>query len=382
MKKFWFLGLMLIVAESAAAQGVDISTLDKEVRSSGSKSIMFQRSPEAAARAAEARRQEEAEQKRQAQQEKARQQQKKAAQQSKLKKEQAVFRPYNLFGSGFKIAAVINGEMISNKDLQERANLFSLTTGILAGDKNKKMVQDKVLQNTVDEKIKLQEAEKMGIKVSDAEIKEAYRNFEKSNGVPAGAFAKVLQEYHISNSVFMTQIRANLAWKKLLSKRQGINTDVSAREVKEEYERIKKDMNTPKYMVSEIVIKKKDAEHIDELVNILQKDPRFELYAAQFSQSASAPSGGRLGWVTAGQLATPLDQTIRALKEGQVSKAVPYRADYYIFKMGKIYNPQADAQKMPDEDEVRAFIKNRKADEMANKYIRDLRNRAVVEQRF
>ena len=30
------------------------------------------------------------------------------------------------------------------------------------------------------------EAEKQGIHVSDKEIKEAYRNFEKSNGVPAG----------------------------------------------------------------------------------------------------------------------------------------------------------------------------------------------------
>ena len=37
---------------------------------------------------------------------------------------------------------------------------------------------------------------------------------------------------------------------------------------------------------------------------------------------------------------------------------------------------------MPDEDEVRTFIQNRKTDEMANKYIRDLRNRAVVEKKF
>lgn len=131
-----------------------------------------------------------------------------------------------------------------------------------------------------------------------------------------------------------------------------------------------------------IVIKRKDGEHIGELVEILQKDPRFELYAAQFSQSASAPSGGKLGWVAAGQLAAPLDKVVRSLKEGQVSQAVPYRADYYIFKMDKIYNPVRDKQKMPDEDEVRTFIQNRKTDEMANKYIRDLRNRAVVEKKF
>ena len=351
------------------AADIDLSDLDKAVRSSGSKSIMFRRG---GGEAEEARMQAEAEA----------EAREKAEQEATVKQAQAVFRPYNLFGRGLKIAATINGEMISNKDLQERANLFALTTGININDKNKKMVSDKVLQNTVDEKIKIQEAEKQGIHVSDKEIKEAYRNFEKSNGVPAGKFANVLKEYQVSRDVFMTQIKANLLWNKLVANRMGRGADVSEREVKDEYARIKKDMNTPKYMVSEIVIKRKDGEHIGELVEILQKDPRFELYAAQFSQSASAPSGGKLGWVAAGQLAAPLDKVVRSLKEGQVSQAVPYRADYYIFKMDKIYNPARDKQKMPDEDEVRTFIQNRKTDEMANKYIRDLRNRAVVEKKF
>ncbi len=351
------------------AVAMDVSDLDRELRSSTSKSIMFRRNniddeeermreqAEAEARAA-------------------------AERESRLKKEQAVFRPYNLFGSGLKIVATVNGEMLSNKDLQERANLFSLTTGIRVNDKNKKMVAEKVLQNTVDEKIKLQEAAKQGVSVSDKEVKEAYRNFEKSNSVPVGKFAKVLKEYHVSNGVFMNQIKANLLWNKLINRKQGQGVYVSEREVSDEFERIKKDMNTPKYMVSEIVIKRKDGEHISELVDILQKDPRFELYAAQFSQSASAPSGGKLGWVAPGQLAEPLDRTIRNLKEGQVSKAVPYRADYYIFRMDKIYDPSKDKQKMPTEEEVRKFIENRKTDELANKYIRDLRNRAVVEKKF
>lgn len=369
MKKLGLCLISILFATQASAADVDLSSLDKAVRSSGSRSIMFQRNNESAMEKQAREQQEAAERERQ-------------EYESKLKKEQQIFRPYNLFGTGLKVAATINGEMISNKDLQERANLFALTTGIKISDKNKKMVADKVLQNTVDEKIKLQEAQKMGLTVSEQEIKDAYRNFEKSNGVPAGKFANVLKEYQVSRDVFMTQIKANLLWNKLVTKQSGQNLDVSEREVKEEMERIKKDMNTPKYMVSEIVIKRKDAEHIEELVEILQKDPRFELYAAQFSQSASAPSGGKLGWVSEGQLAEPLDKTIRSLKEGQISKAIPYRTDYYIFRMDKIYNPKQNKQEMPDDDEVRKFIKNRKSDALANKYIRDLRNRAVVEKKF
>lgn len=367
LKKMSVFGL-LFMSFNVWAADIDMSNLDRELRGTTSKSIMFRRNNVDAEEQARA----EAEAAARAEVER----------QSKLKKEQAVFRPYNLFGSGLKIVATINGEMISNKDLQERANLFALTTGLNINDKNKKMVSEKVLQNTIDEKVKLQEAERQGVSVSDKEIKEAYRNFEKSNGVPAGKFANVLKEYHVSRDVFLNQIKANLVWNKLINRQQGQNIAVSEREVQAEFERIKKDMNTPKYMVSEIVIKKKDADHINELVEILRNDPRFELYAAQFSQSASAPSGGKLGWVSAGQLAAPLDKVVRGLKEGQVSAAVPYRADYYIFKMDRVYDPKKAEQKMPDDEEVRKFIQNRKTDELANKYIRDLRNRAVVEKKF
>ena len=306
----------------------------------------------------------------------------KAEEEAKLKREQQVFRQRNLFGNGFKIVALINGEMVSNRDLQERANLFSLTTGMMVQDKNENMIKNKVLQNTVDEKIKLQEAEKLGISVSDEEIKEAYVKFEKSNGVPMGGFKKILKEYSVSEEVFLTQIRANLLWNKLVARKVGRNIGVSVREVDDEFERIKKDMKTPKYMVSEIVIKKKDGEHIDELVEILKTDPRFELYAVQFSQSASAPSGGKLGWITKGQFAEPLEKAIYRLKEGETSGAVLYRNDYYIFKLDKVYKPGKKEQELPSYDEVKKFIENRKTDEISNKYIRDLRNKAVVEKKF
>jgi len=361
----WSLIIALVLtAFQAGAADVDMSQLDREVRSSGSKSIMFRRGNEID------------QERLQREQDEARA---RAEKESQLKKEQAVFRPYNLYGNGLKIAATINGEMVSNKDLQERANLFALTTGIQVNAKNKKMVMDKVMQNIIDEKVKIQEAAKQNIHVSDEEIKEAYHNFERSNGIPAGKFQNVLREYRVSRGTFMNQIKANLAWNKLISRRMGANVDVSVREVEDELARIKKDMDRPKYMVSEIVIKKKDADHIDELVEILKND---ELYAVQFSQAASAPSGGKLGWVSPGQLAAPLDKAIRNLKKGQVSDAILYRSDYYIFKMEKIYNPKKDKKDMPTEDDVRTFIKNRKTDALANKYIRDLRNRAVVEKKF
>lgn len=375
MWKWSFVLICSLICLQAQAADVDISQIDKSVRSSGSKSIMFKR--RSAADEEQLKRERAEAEARAEVQAKA-----EAERQAQLKKQQPAFRPYNLFGNGYKVAALINGEMVSNKDLQQRANLFSMTTGMQANAKNKKMIIEKVMQNTIDEKIKIQEATKQNVHVSSEELTEAYRNFERSNGMSSGKFQSILRQYQVSSDVFMSQIRANLLWNKLVAHRMGQSVDVSVKEVEDEFLRIKRDMDTPKYMVSEIVIKKKDGEHIEELVEILRNDPRFELYAVQFSQSPSAPSGGKLGWVSQGQLAEPLDKVIRNLREGQVSGAVSYRSDYYIFKMDKIYNPKLNKKDLPTEDEVRLFIKNRKVDEMANKYIRDLRNRAIVERKF
>ena len=122
-----FIGL-IVFAFNASASNIDMRELDRGVRSSQSRSIMFQRNGAEIAQEMEA--------KRIAAEEEAR----RKAEEERLRKEQQVFRPFNLFGNGYKISAIINGEMVSNKDLQERANLFSLTTGMPVNEKNKKMI--------------------------------------------------------------------------------------------------------------------------------------------------------------------------------------------------------------------------------------------------
>lgn len=64
-------------------------------------------------------------------------------------------------------------------------------------------------------------------------------------------------------------------------------------------------------MVSEIYIKKSNARNLNDLVSNLRSDPRFELYAMQFSESASAANGGNLGWVNAGKLPSALETALK-----------------------------------------------------------------------
>ena len=69
-----------------------------------------------------------------------------------------------------KIAAVVNDEIISTRDLQNRVNLFLMTTRIPLNPQTKNMIFSRVLNNAIEEKLKLQADAKEGITLSPQQL--------------------------------------------------------------------------------------------------------------------------------------------------------------------------------------------------------------------
>ena len=398
MKKIIILFATVLFGVSAAkAEDVDLRELDAESRMSqpNTNSIMFRQNAEqykmlSDDQKAEIEKQREivrqrAEEYARQQKEMARQRadyeaQVRAAEEAERRRAQAL-RPITLYGNKLKIYALVNGEVISSSDMQSRINAFILTTGIPYTPQTKKMITDRVLQGAIDEKLKLQEARKNKIRVTQHEINKAIALFEQSNGLPQGELRKILAEANVGMNVWATQIESDIAWKKLIGSK-GYNMSVTEAEINRAINDVKKDMSEHKIMVSEIVINKKDAKEINQLAETLRNDPRFELYATQFSQSPSAANGGRLGWVTKGKLPQVLEQALANMKEGEVSKPIAYGNDYYILKLEKIFDPQRDAKNFPSRKEIQLYLQNKKLEEYSIKYMRDLRNKALIEKKI
>ena len=279
-----------------------------------------------------------------------------------------------------KIVALVNGEMISNQDIQNRINAFLLTSNIPLNDQTKNIIVQKVLHGAIDEKIKLQAAQKEGVNISDKEIDNAVRQFETNNKIPSGELKNILKKGKVNMSTFRDQIKSDLAWVRLV-KKKTMNDGITQKELEKAMEEARHDLNEPKFMVSEIFIKKEKAKDLNILVNKLREDPRFDLYALQFSDSASASKGGSLGWINKEKLATPLEKALDKLKEGQVSDPVFLNNGYYILKLEKTFNPKKDKTQMPTQDEMRNFLTNQKMEDFAQKYLQDLRQNAVIELR-
>ncbi len=279
-----------------------------------------------------------------------------------------------------KIVALVNGEMISNQDIQNRINAFLLTSSIPLNDQTKNIIVQKVLHSAIDEKIKLQAAQKEGININEKELNAAIQQFESNNKIPTGELKNILKKGNVNMKTFKDQIKSDLAWVRLI-KKKTLSEDITQKELEEAMSEAQHDLTEPKYMVSEIFIKKEKAKDLNILVGKLREDPRFDLYALQFSDSASASKGGNLGWINKERLAAPLEKALNKLKEGQVSDPVFLNNGYYILKLEKIFNPKTDKPQLPTEEEMRNFLTNKKMEDFSQKHLQDLRQSAVIELR-
>ncbi len=280
-----------------------------------------------------------------------------------------------------KIAALVNGEIISNQDIQNRINSFLMTSQIPLNEQTKGMIVQKVMHSAIDEKIKLQAAEKEGIKISDADIDAAVTNFEKSNNIPNGELKNILKEAKVSEKSFREQMKADLAWVRFLRNKLRLEGNITQNEIETALADAKKDLNTPKYQISEIFVKKAKAKDIQDLVENLRKDPRFELYAMKFSDSPSAAKGGNLGWINQGKLPEKLEEQILGMKPGEISDAILLNDGYYIIRLNQTFDPKKDKPTIPNENEIKNYLTNQKMETLAQKYLQDLRQQAVIEIR-
>lgn len=205
--------------------------------------------------------------------------------------------------------------------------------------------------------------------------------FEKGNNIPKGKLKDILKKENVKESVFRDQMKSDLAWIRLVRRKMMADSELTQKEIDEAIKRAEKDFSKPKYLVSEIVIKNDNARNLQDLVNNLRQDPRFELYAMQFSQSPSSSSGGKLGWVNKGQLPVPLERALRKMSNGSISDPIKVGGDYYILKLEKSFDPKKDKPEIPNKEDMKKFLENKRMEDFSSRHLQYLRQQAVTEVR-
>lgn len=235
------------------------------------------------------------------------------------------------------IAAVVNDEIISVFDVTSRLKLVIFSSGLEDTPETRRRLVPIVLRSLIDERLQLQEAERLNISVSDDEIERAITQLERTNELPEGGLDELLGVKEIDRATLESQVRAAIAWGKLVGRRIRPLVDVGKDEIDETIARMEAFKGKPQNLVAEIFLavdspdQEKDVrETAERLFKQIAGGASFPALARQFSQSVTAAAGGDLGWVAQGQLDEELDKVLRKMEPPALSRPVRTNSGYHL----------------------------------------------------
>ncbi len=232
---------------------------------------------------------------------------------------------------GDRVAATVNDEPISTFDVQQRMMLLMVTSGAAEIPQEAMgQFQQQALRDLIEEHLKMQEAERFDLTISDDEVNAELAQIAASGGATVPELVADLQARGIAVESLRQKIRAQKAWEQLVAGRYGSRVKITEREVDSMLDDMREQVQQPQYLLAEICLPLESESQRDQMMRVglqmidqMRQGVPFRALAQQFSTCGSAARGGDLGWMSPGDLDPDLANIIPQLGEGAVSRPIP-----------------------------------------------------------
>ncbi len=285
------------------------------------------------------------------------------------------------------IAAVVDQGAITADDVNARLKLVMVSSGMPSNPDIVARITPQIVNGLIDEELRLQEADRLEISVSDSEIDSGFKTIAEQNNMSLEQFREVLRKSGINPATMERQIRSQLAWTKVVQSQIRPQINVSDSDVEAYLARLQASKGKSEYLLAEIYLpveKPEEEGDMRQLANRLVGQissgaaPFFRV-AQQFSKAAGAAQGGDIGWVQEGQLPEELDGALSALELKTPSAPIRSVSGYHILLVRdkRIITDQT----LPERGEITNIIGSERLERQARRYFLDMKSQAFIENR-
>ena len=123
-----------------------------------------------------------------------------------------------------QIAVMVNGEPITNYDIEQRGKLITLSS-------HKPADRQQVIDELIDEKVKIREGKKFGIDPSAADVDQSYAAMGARMRITADQLTKSLESQGIRPDTLKSRVKADMVWSNLVRGRYKESLQVGEKDV-------------------------------------------------------------------------------------------------------------------------------------------------------
>ncbi len=246
---------------------------------------------------------------------------------------------------GASIAAIVNGQIITDDDVNSRARLLALSNGMQVTQDVLNRLKPQITTELVDQTLQLQEINKRNVVVQESDIADAIAHIEQSNGLPPGGLRQHMQASGVPYGTLVSQIRTQLGWQTVLHQVLGTDLQPTDGDMNAEKKALATQLSDSQYHLAEIFIpvagpgdEATAREFATTVINLLHTGASFPAVATQFSQATTALQGGDLGFVPLNQLDPAVAAVVTAMPAGAISNPIRVPGGYDIVQLQQVHN--------------------------------------------
>lgn len=240
----------------------------------------------------------------------------------------------NAMPSVVKATAIVNGDVITQTDIQQRLALLVMANGGQIPPEERQRVGEQVLRNLIDETLEIQAAKQEKIDIKQSDINKAVLRVAANVKKTPDQLAAYLEANGSNIKSMRRQIEGEIAWQRL--QHAKIEVTVGDDEVKAVIDKMNASKGTEEYRVGEIFLsaspstQSQTLDNANKILTQLRNGASFAGYARQYSEASTAAVGGDLGWVRPEQLPAPIADALRQMPSGAISNPIPVPGGFSI----------------------------------------------------
>lgn len=226
----------------------------------------------------------------------------------------------------------VNDQVITEYEISQRAQFLRLLRSPGNPD-------ELALSGLIDDRLRMSEAKRFDVKLPPEDLNNAMSEFAGRANLTTEAFVAELAKAGIAPETFRDFVHAGAVWRAIVRGRFAGRISVSDAEIDRALEGTSRS-NALKLQVSELVMVLEPGHEqevlatANRLSQTIKTESGFAAAARQYSQSPTAPAGGRVtDWLPTANLPPALSQQLLALAPGGVSAPVMVPGAVVLFQL-------------------------------------------------